>query len=143
MQDLIEYAGFKPRALSWFIDITLCLFLSSLFTWILALNNNLSAINVLTLLNLLNFSISFSYFWLFESYNHGQTLGKLIFKLRTVDAITFESANLGSYAINNFTRGTFFFLLDVFLGLIANKKNIEKKIRITQNAANTVVIKVK
>ena len=68
----------------------------------------------------------------------------MIFKLRTVDANTFEPTNLGSYAINNFTRGTFFFLLDVILGLIANRgNNVEKRIRITQNAANTVVIKVK
>lgn len=135
--------GFKLRALSWFIDMSLCIILSALLTWILAITYNLNDIDVLTLLNLFNFSLSFTYFWFSEAYNKGQTLGKMLLNIMTVDADTLKPTNLGSYAINNFTRGSFFFLLDILFGLIANRNKPEKRIRITQNAANTVVIRKK
>ena len=48
--------------------------------------------------------IGFLYFWLMESYNNGQTLGKSALNLRTVDEKTFEPTDLGKNAVNNLLK---------------------------------------
>ncbi|MCK4238354.1 MAG: RDD family protein, partial [Candidatus Lokiarchaeota archaeon] len=64
-------------------------------------------------IDLINWIVGFSYYWLFETYNKGQTIGKKILGLRTVDANSFETTSKEKYAINNLLRGSnLLFLID-------------------------------
>ena len=87
--------------------------------------------------------ISFLYFWLLESINSGQTIGKRILKLKTVNAETFEVAGVGNYLLNNFLKFSPLILLDFIIGLLFNINDKKKRLRIFQNVSNTTVIKIK
>jgi len=95
-------------------------------------------------MDLFNWIVGFSYYWLFETYNKGQTIGKRILGLRTVDANSFETTSKEKYTINNLLRGsTLLFLIDLIVGYIANYDIKGNRLRIMQNASNTIVIKIK
>lgn len=95
-------------------------------------------------MDLFNWIVGFSYYWLFETYNKGQTIGKWILGLRTVDANSFETTSKEKYTINNLLRGsTLLFLIDLIVGYIANYDIKGNRLRIMQNASNTVVVKIK
>lgn len=86
--------------------------------------------------------LGFLYFWLLESYNNGQTLGKKLLNLRTVDEVSLEVAEPGSYFVNNLSRGSGLIIIDFLVGIIINSTNDERKrYRILQNWSKTVVIK--
>ncbi|MFX0041500.1 MAG: RDD family protein [Candidatus Hodarchaeota archaeon] len=87
--------------------------------------------------------IGFLYFWLMETYNNGQTLGKVALNLRTVDEKTLEPTSPGSYAINNLLKGGGLLIIDFLIGIIKNSGEPEKRLRIMQNASETVVISTK
>ncbi len=87
--------------------------------------------------------IGFLYFWLMETYNDGQTLGKLALNLRTVDEKTFGPTTTGKYALNNLLKGGGFLIIDFIIGIIKNSGEPEKRLRIMQNASETVVISTK
>ena len=95
--------------------------------------------------NIYNFLIGFCYFWLLETYNKGQTVGKMALKLRTVDEKSLELATVSQYAINNLLKATGFLILDIIIGILANSSAevpIKKRLRFTQNIALTAVIVV-
>ncbi len=95
-------------------------------------------------IDLINWIVGFSYYWLFETYNKGQTIGKKILGLRTVDANSFETTSKEKYAINNLLRGSnLLFLIDLIVGYIANYDIKGNRLRIMQNTSNTVVVKIK
>lgn len=95
-------------------------------------------------MDLFNWIAGFSYYWLFETYNKGQTIGKKILGLRTVDANSFETTSKEKYAINNLLRGSnLLFLIDLIVGYIANYEIKGNRLRIMQNASNTVVVAIK
>lgn len=95
-------------------------------------------------MDLINWIVGFSYYWSFETYNKGQTIGKKILGLRTVDANSFETTSKEKYAINNLLRGSnLLFLIDLIIGYIANYDIKGNRLRIMQNASNTVVVKIK
>lgn len=87
--------------------------------------------------------IGFLYFWLMESYNDGQTLGKAALNLRTVDENTLEPTDLAKYAVNNLLKGSWLLLLDFLIGIIINSGEPNKRLRFMQNASGTVVISTK
>lgn len=96
------------------------------------------------LLDLINWIVGFCYFWLFERYFKGQTLGKKLLSLRTVDKKSFGTTTPNKYAINNILRGSIFlFLIDIIIGYIANYDIKGNRLRIMQNASHTVVIKTR
>ncbi len=87
------------------------------------------------------FSIGFFYFWLQEAFLKGQTLGKMICQLRTVDMDTLEPTSLKNYAINTFTKGNAFLIPpDLVIGLLKNPDDPMKRVRYTQILSKTVVI---
>jgi uncharacterized RDD family membrane protein YckC len=90
-----------------------------------------------------NWLIGFLYFWLLETYNDGQTLGKAVLNLRTVDEKTFGPTTPEKYAINNLLRSGGFLIIDFIIGIIKNSGEPEKRLRIMQNASETVVISTK
>lgn len=87
--------------------------------------------------------IGLLYFWLMETLNEGQTIGKLALSLRTVDEKTFEPTTAKNYFINNLLKGSAFLILDFIIGIIKNSGEPEKRLRIMQNASETVVISTK
>lgn len=93
--------------------------------------------------NFTSWLIGFLYYWICESQN-GQTLGKLICGIKTVDEKSLETATSKQNAINNLLKPAgIFFLLDFLLGIISNSSKPEKRLRIMQNASKTVVIRAK
>ncbi len=96
------------------------------------------------LLDLINWIIGFCYFWFFECYFKGQTIGKKLLSLKTVDENSFGTTTQKKYAINNILRGSIFlFLIDIIIGYIANYDIKGNRLRIMQNASTTVVIKTR
>lgn len=92
---------------------------------------------------LLDWGIGFVYLWGLETVNQGQTLGKALLKVRTVDEITLQPADAGKYAINNLLKPSFLILLDLVLGLVSNSNDQKNRYRYMQKASGTVVIKGK
>lgn len=139
MSSNVRYADFVQRALAWLIDIIIIIAVSSP----LSIFINFGGFWLST--NFYNFILGFCYFWLLETYNKGQTLGKMALKLRTVDEKTLEVGTPSQYAINNILKATGFLILDVLIGIIVNssaEEPIKKRLRITQNIALTAVIVV-
>ena len=89
--------------------------------------------------------ISFLYLFLFEALNNGQTLGKMILKIQTVDEKTFGKITTQQAALH--TIGKLFLPLDVIIGLISRDKSeseMEKnQVRFTQKFSHTSVISLK
>ena len=86
--------------------------------------------------------LGFLYFWILESFNKGQTLGKKLLNLRTVNEVSLEVAEAGSYFVNNLSRGSGWIIIDLLIGLIVNStSDAQKRYRILQNWSKTVVIK--
>ncbi len=86
----------------------------------------------------------FLYFWLIESINKGQTIGKMIIHLRTVDKDTLVSPSIVKSLLNNILKWfPPFFILDLIIGVIVNIGDPQKRLRIAQNLSNTVVIRDK
>jgi len=90
-----------------------------------------------------NWLIGFLYFWLMETYNDGQTLGKAALNLRTVDEKTLGPTTQAKYALNNLLKGSGLLIIDFIIGIIKNSGEPEKRLRIMQNASETVVISTK
>lgn len=93
--------------------------------------------------------IAFLYFWFLESFNNGQTLGKIILKIRTVDMATLGRMNPGQAFIH--ILGKVFYavyglilFLDIIIGSVMSKNNLTEKnqIRLSQRLSKTVVIKI-
>ncbi len=113
--------------------------LSELILWLLS-DPSPSLYNIFLFLSVY-FLIGFGYFWLFEAYNNGQTIGKWVFRIRTVDTNTLEITTKKRYAINNLVRGTPLFLLDLAIGLVKNPEDPDKRIRWSQEFSKTIVVK--
>lgn len=131
----IYYRGF-----AFTIDLGPIFALSELILWLVR-EPNPSLYNIFLFLGVY-FFFGFSYFWLFESYNNGQTIGKWIFKIQTVDGNTLKPTSRKRYAINNLVRGTPLFLLDLIIGLLKNSEDPDRRIRLSQEFSKTIVIKV-
>lgn len=90
--------------------------------------------------SLFSWLLAFLYFWALESFNNGQTIGKMALKLRTVDEYSLTPAQPGNLVINNLSRG-WWLILDFIIGILANSGDPKKRLRILQNLSKTVVIK--
>ena len=88
------------------------------------------------------FLTGFFYFWILESLNKGQSIGKMIFRLKTVDSGTLGPLTKGKHAINSTLKGSPLIIFDIAIGLIKNVARPEKQYRITQNLSNVIVVKV-
>ncbi|TFF85643.1 MAG: hypothetical protein EU517_01395 [Promethearchaeota archaeon] len=134
----IEYADFVQRAIAWFIDMIVVIIISSPLSLFL----NFGSLLLLT--NVYNFALGFLYFWLLEAFNNGQTLGKMILRIRSVNADNFETTDAGMYALNNLTKASGFLILDVILGILlyfSEQGSNRNTLRISQHFAHIVVTK--
>lgn len=129
----VKYGEFFERLIAIIIDGIIIgiitLILNYILNWFLA--------------NLIGFVIGLLYFWLLEANNNGQTLGKMAMKLRTVNEETLETATISDYFINNLFKGHIILLIiDFIIGILANSGDPKNRLRIMENASNTVVIKL-
>ena len=134
----IEYADFLQRAFAWFIDIIIVIIISSPLSMFL----NFGSLLLLT--NVYNFAIGFLYFWLLETFNKGQTLGKVILKIRSVNNENFEVIEPAMYALNNLTKPSGFLILDIIFGILfyfSEQDSNRNILRFSQHLAHIVVIK--
>lgn len=144
----IEHADVLFRFVAWIIDIILIFIISNIiFSFIRPIENfwtiPFSYIDppFWWIANSIQFAIGFLYYWLLESFNNGQTLGKMALKLRTVNENTLQVASSKSYALNNVFKESVLLVIDVLIGFFTSYDNKKKKIRIMQNISKTVVIK--
>jgi len=135
-------AKLRFRFFAWIIDMGPVLFFSELILWFsISHTQKINILRNVIAVSAVYFSIGFFYFFLQEFFFKGQTIGKWIFKLKTVDRNTLREASLKNYAINNLTRGTILFPLDLILGLLKNAEDPNNRIRLSQELSNTVVVR--
>lgn len=134
------YGDFFPRLIAWVIDIIIIGIISSIINFSLGLSFVMS-LRVWMLTTLIGWIIGFLYFWGLETLNKGQTIGKALFKLRTVDKDTLKPVEAKEYALNNILKG-FSVLIDVLVGLLLfGTSDKKKRFRLGQKMSDTVVIK--
>ena len=134
-----NFADFIQRSFAWFIDMVIIL----LIVVPLSLYVNFGYFYIYT--NVYLFTIGFFYFFLFEYFNQGQTIGKFLLKIRSVDEKSFKKAKFTQYFLNNISKATPFILIDLFLGVLVNHNSndiFKKHLRITQNLSEIGVIKL-
>ena len=91
--------------------------------------------------HLILYFIGFLYFWLLETFT-GQTLGKMICGIKTVDDETLKDVSMKVHLINCLLKCHWIpCLIDFIIGIIYNYGEPEKRLRILQNVSETVVIK--
>jgi uncharacterized RDD family membrane protein YckC len=130
------YGEFGERFVAYIID--------GIIVWVITLILSIPFLindNFFFASGFISWLIGFLYFWLLESYNDGQTIGKKAMKLRTVDEQLLTVSTPGNYLINNLSRGSVWIIIDLIIGLIANSGDAKKRYRILQNLSKTVVIK--
>ncbi|TFF97885.1 MAG: RDD family protein [Promethearchaeota archaeon] len=146
----VNYADFFQRVTAFFID---SIIISSL-TWIV-----MSLIHIpIIIQDPIAFYTSFYYFWiaiflnwvigffyccLLEAYNNGQTIGKKILRICTLDENTFEVGSPEQYAITNLLKTSPFLLIDFIVGFLISDRDSDKILRYLQHLSKTVVIKIK
>lgn len=134
-----QYADFGIRLIAWIIDMIIVL----IITWILMLVFFYRTVILFAFtFHLIAYFIGFLYFFLFEAFVNGQTLGKLIFGLKTVDEDTFQPSSTKNCLINCLLKCHWLSgFIDLIIGLINNYGEPEKRFRIMENASQTFVIK--
>ena len=97
---------------------------------------------ILGLFLLFWFSIYFLYFGLLETYKKGQTIGKVIFSLRSVNEQDGNPVTAKSAFLNSITKGSGFLLvMDLIIGYFSQKNIVLKQIRFVQRKTSEVVVK--
>lgn len=144
---VVQYADLSYRLVAWILDVIL---ISVITNIIFIIINPIDIWRVpftyidpiyWWMTNSIQFAIGFLYHWGFESFNNGQTLGKMALKLRTVDENTMQVASKGNYALNNLFKGSALFIVDLIIGFFVSYDSEKRKIRIMQDVSKTVVIK--
>ena len=134
----VEFAEISWRILAWIIDFVIIL----LITWLLMILFFWRIeIPFVFVFQILAYLIGLFYFCLLESIN-GQTIGKLIVRLRTVDEDTFEVSSFTENLKNCILKCHWFpCIIDLIIGIFKNSEDMKKKLRIMQNLSNTCVIR--
>jgi uncharacterized RDD family membrane protein YckC len=130
----IVFASFGERLGAFLIDFVILLIPGLLFVFLVGFPLDQILIGAVSLL----------YFWILETYNNGQTIGKVALGIRTVDENTLQVPTPGNNLINNlFKIHGLTFILDFIIGILANSGDPKKRLRIMQNVSSTMVIKSK
>lgn len=146
----VVYADIFQRVAAFFLDSLVISFL----TWIV-----ISLVHIPFIIpGPIAFYSSFYYFWiamffnwvlgffycsLLEIYNNGQTLGKRVLHLRTLDDKSLKVATPEQYAITNILKTSPFLLIDFIVGFLISERESNKILRYLQYLSKTVVIDLK
>jgi len=141
----VEYAGFVDRLIALIIDTIIIGIIGSVLSLIIfapwiPFNIYDPLGGWWTVSFPFDWLIGFLYHWGLEASNSGQTVGKMALKIRTVDEKTLGLATSGHYAINNIFKSSVFLILDLIIGVLKNSGDPKQRLRIMQNASETVVI---
>ncbi|MFX0155757.1 MAG: RDD family protein [Candidatus Hodarchaeota archaeon] len=143
----IEYADFVPRLVAIIIDGILIGIIGSSLSWAFFFWVPFNIFDPFGGWWAISFPfdwlIGFLYSWGLETYNNGQTVGKMAMNLRTVDENTFGPTTSSRYAINNILKPSALLILDFIIGVLKNSGDPKKRLRIMQNVSETVVIRTK
>ncbi|MEE9377167.1 MAG: RDD family protein [Candidatus Lokiarchaeia archaeon] len=144
----VEYADLLPRLIALLIDGIIIGLISSSLSWAVFVPwipfNIFDPFGGMWFISFpFNWLIGFLYSWLLETYNNGQTVGKIALNIRTVDEKTLTSAAPGNYAINNLLKPSGLIILDFIIGVMKNSGDPKNRFRIMQNVSETVVITAK
>ena len=142
----VEFAEIGWRVLAWIIDMVILYFLYfwllvPFYLWRIIIRFRFFAYGSLLTFYILYYLISLLYFWILESIL-GQTLGKLLLGLKTVDEETFEKPSFIQNLKNCCLKCWLFCLIDFIIGVKKNSDDPQKRKRIMQNVSHTVVIKI-
>jgi uncharacterized RDD family membrane protein YckC len=129
--ETVIYAPLLKRVIAIIFDSIIIGLIGSTFTWIII--NPWQRINFFDPIGAWWFTfpfdwlLGFLYHWGLETYNEGQTIGKMALNIRTVDEKTLEQATCSNYAANNIFKGSFFLLLDLIIGVLKNSGDPKKE----------------
>jgi uncharacterized RDD family membrane protein YckC len=148
-QGTVQYADFLIRLVAIIIDSIVIGIIGSIISFIIFVPwipyNPLIfwEVNWWTTSFPFNWLLGFMYHWLLEAYNHGQTVGKMALKIRTVDEKTLGTATPRAYAINDIFKSSPFLILDLIIGVLKYSGDPKNRFRIMQHVSETVVISTK
>ena len=141
----IKYAGDGDRFVAYIIDGILFSVIGSLFGLIFGIPWDVDLVSSMWNNSWPVIGVSFLYLFLFEAFNNGTTLGKMVMKIQTVDETNFGEITHKQAALH--TIGKLFLPLDIIIGLISRDKvesEMEKnQVRFTQKFSQTSVISLK
>jgi len=141
----IKYADDGDRFVAYIIDGILFSVIGSFFGLIFGIPWDIDLVSSMWNNSWSITGISFLYLFLFETFNNGQTLGKMILKIQTVDENTFGKISRKQAALH--TIGKLFLPIDVIVGLIQRDKSVSEmeknQVRFTQKFSHTSVISLK
>ena len=144
----IILATWGDRFLAWLIDfILVSIGLAVLFgaiaipIWFFYYNDDMTAARAYQNVQPSHYvisSIAFFGYWTYLEYTSGQSIGKRLLKIKTVD-LSGNRIDIKSAAIESFGKA-FLLPIDIILGLIFTNN---KRQRIFNRISNTIVIKLK
>jgi len=139
------YADFVYRFFAYLIDIVIIFIIDWIIFYLFyGVFTFYSLISFYIALHFVAYILGFFYFNTLETYNNGQTIGKLIFHIRSVNEETKKAASFRDNVINNVLKCSFIScLFDFIIGILKNYEDKKKKFRIMQNLSNAVVISSK
>jgi uncharacterized RDD family membrane protein YckC len=146
----IILANWGDRLLAWIVDfILVSIALAVLFAaitipiWFFHYDDEMTAARAYQNVQPLHYIISslafFGYWTYFESTTSGQSIGKRLLKIKTIDISGDSRIDIKRAAIESFGK-SFLLPIDVILGLIFTNN---KRQRIFNRLSNTIVIKLK
>jgi len=140
-----KYASDSDRLFAYFIDGILFSAIGSLFGLIFGISWKFDLVSSMWNNTWPVITVSFLYLFLLEYLNNGQTVGKMILNIQTVDENTFGKITSKQAALH--TIGKLFLPLDIIIGLISRDKSesdMEKnQVRFTQKFSHTSVTSLK
>ncbi len=142
-QENVEYAKTFDRLIAIIIDSIFISIIVGIFTLLITGTFWWSFDMGYTLVwNSIYFPIAILYYVAMETYQ-GQTIGKRVMKLKTLDQNTLQTPTTPQHFLNNLTKALgVLFLFDIFVGYISNDGNPKHQIRYTQQLSKTVVVKL-
>jgi hypothetical protein len=139
-----KYANDGDRLVAYLIDGVLFSAIGSFLGLIFGISWKIDLVSSLWNNSWPVIGVSFLYLFFFEAYN-GQTLGKMVMKIQTVDDKSFGKITTKQAALH--TIGKLFLPLDIIIGLISRDKSESKmeknQVRFTQKFSQTSVISLK
>ncbi|MFX0003184.1 MAG: RDD family protein [Candidatus Hodarchaeota archaeon] len=144
-QGSVEFAGFGSRLVALIIDSIIIGIIGSSLSFIVFISwipfNIFDPLGGWWYISFpFDWMLGFLYYWGMETYNKGQTVGKIAMKIRTVDENSLDLSTTKNYAINNIFKSSPFLIIDFLIGIIKNSGDPKKRIRVMQNISETVVI---
>ncbi len=145
----IILANWGDRLLAWIVDfILVSIALAVLFTaitipiWFFQYDDEMTAARAYQNIQPLHYiisSLAFLGYWTYFESTSGQSIGKRLLKIKTIDLSGDNKIDIRTAAIESFGKA-FLLPIDVILGLIFTNN---KRQRIFNRLSNTIVIKLK